>query len=181
MAMKADLVNSLSILSSSAPRGRHMGGLGGGGMLPTKHGGGTARSVQLKFSRQYRVLNDKLTLLDDMKAHRLHPDAVQALGQASPTFLATIQGEVAQQIADKPNMVLSHPQRVQLAILFQQPMDDSQSPGFKAMVQGNFAQAAPPGAGQASGAPQPSKQALYKLQAPNDATESERLMNRRTA
>jgi hypothetical protein len=134
----------------------------------------------LKWARRAAVVNNPLSVLDDLQHHRLTFEAVDTLRQTSPELYQDIRGKMMQKITETSKQ-LSYAQRIQLGLLFDFPADPSLEAGFIQRQQAQFQQPAnqapmPGGGKKGGGAPKVHSANLNLLKA--TATGSQKAMMR---
>lgn len=89
-----------------------------------------------RFARYVRAGEDPLSVLDDMNAGKITPEAIEAIKTIYPDTYQKIQFQLIDQLSE-PGAVeaLSYSKRVQLAIFFELPTDPTLTPGFYASMQ----------------------------------------------
>lgn len=106
-----------------------------------------------QFARYVRAAEDPMTVLDDLAHDRITPEAAEALRVIYPEMF----GEVQARLLERAAMVdgdLPYTRRVQLAQLFDVPIEHTTAPEYMAFLQGAFADsAADDAAAAAAGAP----------------------------
>lgn len=101
-----------------------------------------------KWKRYVAALDNPLSVIADLKAGRLTPEAVEALRERRPKLYEQIRSQIQQRAAEmKEDM--PYGQRVMLSMLFQTALDSSMTPEAIASTQSMFAEngGQPPGAG----------------------------------
>ena len=92
----------------------------------------SSKAAQTAWLRKLDVYEDPLSVLDDMKKGRLHPDKADALKTMFPALYGDVQKAIAAEVADgasrgkEPNFK----QRMQMGILFGVPTDAMLDPSF---------------------------------------------------
>jgi len=126
----------------------------------------------MKWARSYKVVNQPLSILDDMKQGLLTPDSVKALVAVYPDLHARIMKGVVDESA-KTKRPLSFEQKNQLSILAQHPMKSSFNPQFIAAMQKNYQQ------GSEQQAPRPTAGGMKQLNlAEGSQTNLQRVLSR---
>lgn len=89
-----------------------------------------------RFARYIRAGEDPLSLLDDMAAGKVTPEAAEAVKTLYPTMYANMQFEIIEQLSE-PGAVeaLDYSKRVQLKIFFDLPTDPTLTDEFYATMQ----------------------------------------------
>lgn len=98
-------------------------------------------SDQTRWLRYQRAVSDPSTILDDMIAGRLTPEAVEALAAVYPKQLQQIRAVVTMQLGEVKS--LSYSQKVQLSTLLGVPGDATMTASFVARVQEAIGQQQP--------------------------------------
>lgn len=103
-----------------------------------------------EWLNRYRAASNPTSVLDDLRNHKLTPEAVEALRATSPRLYKQIQEELLDQVAGSGKR-LSYGQQVQLSMMFGVPLDDTLRPDFVKRMQGSYPQ-------QQTGGEQPREQ-----------------------
>ena len=145
---------------------------GAGVILPNKQKPRFSESDAVRFERYQRAATDPLSVLDDMKARRLTPAAVQGLKDNSPRLYQEMQTKILEHVASAKTPP-DYETRKQLGVLFGVPTDPLLAPGFKSAMAQLYAQTP---AEPQQGAPQPAsggpKRQIHTAESHRTMTES---------
>lgn len=92
-----------------------------------------------RWERYLRSANDPLSALEDISRGRLTPEAVETLQVLYPGLYESLKRKIIEKVAENPQGV-DRVTRIQLSLLFGQPLDPTVSPSFLSAVQGRYAQ-----------------------------------------
>lgn len=107
-----------------------------------------------RFARRVRAADDPSTVIDDLKAGTVTPEAAETLREVYPQIFAEVQTRLVTRAADL-QVTLPHQKLVNLSLLFDAPLTSSLEPQNLAILQEAFKPTQPQAAGQ-PGPPSPS-------------------------
>lgn len=94
-----------------------------------------------KFERYVQVVDNPLSVLQDLEAGTLTQEHVEALRVVYPNLYSRIKQEVLSNLANKPEGEVPYRKKVQISILFQVPVDGSLTGRAISGLQSQFADA----------------------------------------
>ena len=92
-----------------------------------------------KFERYLQVIDDPLSIIDDLESGTMTREHVEALNAVYPELYQKLRNTAMEKIVEEPESV-DYTQRIQLGILLDLPSDESLIPQNVAKLQQNFAE-----------------------------------------
>lgn len=127
-AIASTAARAVTYLQAQRPRGRVLAG-------DLRHEQRPPSTEEMdRFLRVARAVDDPASVLDDLRARRLTPDAVRALREVYPALYRRMVTTVMQELANTENHP-SYQDRLQLGILLGIPTDPALTPQSLAILQ----------------------------------------------
>jgi len=148
-AIESATLRKLAYLHKHAPKAPPPGLLGARPWTPSK--------VEIeKFARRVRAAEDPVSVLDELEAGTLTPEAADTLRSVYPTLFSDVQMRLISRAAELEADV-PYKRRLTISALLDVPLDDSLRPENLAYLQGIYTSggASPDAAGAAPGGQQP--------------------------
>lgn len=131
MALDAKVANAVQYLNSKLPKNPFPSNLFTRKWIPSQ-------SEIAKFDRIERVINDPLSVLDDLNEGKISKDSVDTLKEFAPETYQKIVSKFISKLSEQKEP-LPYNKRIQLSVVLGVPLDPSVDPSYVASIQALYA------------------------------------------